>query len=440
MKKYLPIIIICLVAIALRVGWWSYTNYTAEDSHITYQFAKQVHAGNGFVFNTGERIYGTTTPLFTLLLAGWLFVSSDIVLGSKLLGLAASLGGLVFLYFSFREERTAIIAVSVLAISMKLIVEDMAGMETSFLLLFMMGAIWGYAKDRHYFAGVMCGLLLWTRIDSAVFVAVLALTYIAQSKPIFKFLAGTLVYLPWVIFATLYFGSPVPFTITAKTVAYGTGLADPLKHAGKIVDYITIPVLALTAIGIFYKRNPLLSWFFFATFLFLVASGTTFFDRYFYTLMVTALVIASVLASRVKNLFGVAFIVFLLSCFSWNSQVVDYKNLQVDRHNVLKNIGLWFRNNTQVDATIQLEPLGYIGYYADRTMLDEVGLITPQVVELKKQGVSGESMYPYLWTDYILLQCRQAENVMDDFSKEYAMVAMFENGYARSCYEIWKRL
>lgn len=62
--------ILLAVAVALRVAWGSYTHYIYEDAYITFRYARNLANGNGFVYNVSERIYGTTTPLFTLLLAG----------------------------------------------------------------------------------------------------------------------------------------------------------------------------------------------------------------------------------------------------------------------------------------------------------------------------------------------------------------------------------
>src|SRR3990170_6336850 len=42
---------------------------TIDDAYITFRYARNLLAGNGFVFNPGERVLGTTTPLYTLLLA-----------------------------------------------------------------------------------------------------------------------------------------------------------------------------------------------------------------------------------------------------------------------------------------------------------------------------------------------------------------------------------
>lgn len=447
MKKYLPIVIISLLAIALRVGWSTYTDYAAEDAHISFQFAKQISRGNGFVFNSGETIYGTTTPLLAILLAAWLLVSSNIVLGAKLIGIVSVVGGLWFLYFAMPYRKAAIIATSILAVSLKLISEEMAGMETPLLFLFMAGAYWGYTKDRPYFSGIMCGLLLWTRIDSIVFVGALFLSFLFFGTlgrlwtSTVRFTIGTLVYIPWLIFAWAYFGSPIPYTITAKSVAYGLTPLPIAVHFLRMIEYISWPVFLLTIVSVLYvgKRNLFLAVFFTANALVLAKSGATFFDRYFYSITVISIIMCSLMAAGVKGWFWKAVIILALvyGSSNWQAYVEHPKYIQSMRNEVLQDIGLWLNENTPEGSTILLEPLGYIGYYADRVMLDEVGLVTPRVVALHKAGVRGHEFYLYLWPDYVLLQCTQP---MGDIGMYYERVRMFDNGYPRACYDIWESI
>ena len=43
---------------------------TIDDAFITFRYARNLLAGSGFTFNPGEAVLGTTTPLYTLLMAG----------------------------------------------------------------------------------------------------------------------------------------------------------------------------------------------------------------------------------------------------------------------------------------------------------------------------------------------------------------------------------
>lgn len=436
MKKLIPLL---LLSALLRLAWWFYTHYTAEDAYITFGFARRLAEGQGFAYNIGEPIYGTTTPLFTLLMTLWMFISSDPALGATLFGLLASLGGLVFLYLSLNRWETQF-ALWPIVLALPIIMEDMAGMETSLLFLFVAGAWWAYQSKRPLLAGVMCGLLLWTRMDSIVFVIVMFFLY-ANKPNVLWFILGTLVYLPWLIFAHVYFGSEIPFTLTAKMVAYGTGVDRLPMQFGRLLDYFPLPLFLSTmaSFAVLPRKYIPLAIFFVLETAFLCYSGSTFFSRYFYLLFVTSsLLIGVALSIQTKRWKVIGLLAFLLMTFRWET-VEHYKYVQEERHANLQKIGMWLNENTPVDATLQLEPLGYMGYYADRFVYDEVGLVTPVVVELHRRQIGADNFYKYLKTDYVILQCGQARNVMEDFDRDYDLIQTFTEGHPRACYEVWER-
>src|SRR5438552_180061 len=47
----------------------AYDAFLPDDSYITYRYALNLLHGHGLVFNPGEYVLSTTTPLYTLLLA-----------------------------------------------------------------------------------------------------------------------------------------------------------------------------------------------------------------------------------------------------------------------------------------------------------------------------------------------------------------------------------
>src|SRR5260221_4694437 len=60
---------IALLAVGARLWMAWVTHSTAEDFLITLRYAENIASGRGFVYNPGERVLGSTTPLYTLLLA-----------------------------------------------------------------------------------------------------------------------------------------------------------------------------------------------------------------------------------------------------------------------------------------------------------------------------------------------------------------------------------
>src|SRR3972149_3031325 len=65
-------ILIILMIASLIPLWAAYRHHTflSDDAYITLTYVKNLVKGHGFVFNYGPPILGTTTPLFTLIIAG----------------------------------------------------------------------------------------------------------------------------------------------------------------------------------------------------------------------------------------------------------------------------------------------------------------------------------------------------------------------------------
>lgn len=442
MKKHIPFLLILSLGVGLRIWWWSYTRHTAEDAHITFQFARMVAEQAEFAFNPGQPIYGSTTPLLTILLSLWYEFNTDIVLGSKVIALLAFAGGMIFLYQSL-EGHARWIAPLLVATSFRLIAEDMSGMEMSLLFFFMMGSIRGLFSREIWISGLMCGFLLWARMDMVVFVIAMAIAHFLNKKPVLPFLAGTLIYVPWLVFAWYYFGSPIPFTVIAKEVAYGTpsSFGEHWKHLVAIANYLSLSIVITTLVAFYFTGRRVLFLCLFIAFevAFLGMTGSTFFPRYFYLLTTACLIVIAIAIPALRDYRLMILASTFLIAITFNTEQISYyKNLQENRYAVLQQIGAWLNANTDPESTVLLEPLGYVGYGAQRIMLDEVGLITPRVVELHRQDVGGKNFFRYLHTDYILFQCHQADGVMDDLRLEYEAVQLFTDTSFRGCYELWR--
>jgi hypothetical protein len=88
-------------------------------------------------------------------------------------------------------------------------------------------------------------------------------------------------------------------------------------------------------------------------------------------------------------------------------------------------LGLWLDKNTPPPSTVILEPLGYAGFFSNRHLIDEVGLVSPQVVALKKQGYSTLDLITTLKPDYAVLHCDDAFQRSNTFMESYYRLVEF---------------
>ncbi|MEY4069684.1 MAG: hypothetical protein RL721_298, partial [Candidatus Eisenbacteria bacterium] len=68
------LVVALLVCTALA---WPLRDYLTDDTFIHLQYARHLAGGEGFVFNAGERVYGSTSPLWVLLLADAIAMGVD---------------------------------------------------------------------------------------------------------------------------------------------------------------------------------------------------------------------------------------------------------------------------------------------------------------------------------------------------------------------------
>jgi hypothetical protein len=214
--------------------WAIYTQFVGDDAFITFHYARQLAEGNGFVYNPGDYVYGTTTPLFTILMALWYALApGNMSLGAWLGDLAASLVSLVLLSVMLQRAKMSwqmqLAALGFLSIFVKAYHMDMSAAETPLVIMLMMASWVALDSRRPALAGFLAGCLLWTRVDTILWLLALFLFSTPKRAWLLVLTAG-LTYLPWVIFATIRFGSPIPFTIIAKNIAYATDITELPEH------------------------------------------------------------------------------------------------------------------------------------------------------------------------------------------------------------------
>ena len=214
---------------------------TIDDAYITFRYARNIVNGVGFVYNADEYVLGTTTPLYTLLMAAlsftlrsqnfpiialWVNAFADAITCVLLITLGETLSG---------QKRVGVAAALLYAVAPFSVTFAIGGMETSlFVLLIILTAIL-YLR-RHPAFALCAALALLTRPDALIFIGPIGLDYIIREifflrNPQFPIrnslsritLHASLFLIPiiaWTLFAAYYFGSPLPHTITAKGFAY----------------------------------------------------------------------------------------------------------------------------------------------------------------------------------------------------------------------------
>ena len=180
-KRFLVVVCILLAGIcasrAAQLAW------LADDSFISFRYAKNLVDGLGLVYNAGEYVEGYTNLLWTLMMAASMAAGAAPEAASQVLGILCwlALAGALLAWSRHRASHAGL-AFLPLAAALVLIVEDFqvwatGGLETSlFALLSTSGLLLvaaGRRPRRHLVAAaVLLGLAMMTRPDGAIFAAI----------------------------------------------------------------------------------------------------------------------------------------------------------------------------------------------------------------------------------------------------------------------------
>jgi hypothetical protein len=133
---------------------WAY-----DDPFITFRYAENLARGLGFVYNSGERVLSTTTPLFALLLAALSRSGLDLPHLANLIGaLSLALGGLA-LWDLARTWKTPLVGwVGLLLYPSFSLLLTTLGSEMPLYLAFCLGAFAFYARQTYHLTALFIAL------------------------------------------------------------------------------------------------------------------------------------------------------------------------------------------------------------------------------------------------------------------------------------------
>jgi hypothetical protein len=160
---------LCLVGLAAWIGFRIYTGLVIEDAWITYRYAKNIALGNGFVYNIGERVLGTTSPLFALILALFakVFGTEYLPMLSNLVMIPAGAGTGILTYLTLKKldmpKGLSIFWLAVYVLHFNTLWSVVGGLETPLVMLLMAASLYSLVQGQPLRASVWASLLVLAR-------------------------------------------------------------------------------------------------------------------------------------------------------------------------------------------------------------------------------------------------------------------------------------
>jgi hypothetical protein len=426
LRRLLPIDSV-LIALAAIVARGLPTPRTIDDAFITFRYARNLLAGSGFVFNAGQRVLGTTTPLYTLVMAGLAGGSLTsnypwLALLVNALADAAACLLLVRLGERLSGSRAVGLGTALLwAISPMSVTFAIGGMETSVFVLLLVATAHLYVAGRTRATAVAGALLLLTRPDGALLLAPIGLDLVIRQArqrrfPTAEAAAFLAVVLPWVIFASLYFGSPIPHSITAKSLAYDLhpleALVRLLQHYGTpffennlaggywiLIGFIVYLTLSLIGGLQMVRREPrawpvaAFPWIYFVVY---AAANPLIFRWYlapplpFYFLLIligihrllSGTAARPVRAQRWMAVPVAVFTLLSLNAWTWRPDHGPSTPAPQMAWHLLElyytDVGRALAPSVTSGTVVAAGDVGALGYYSGARILDTVGLMSPE--------------------------------------------------------------
>ena len=408
--------------------------YLTDDTFIHLQYARHLAAGEGLVFNPGERVYGCTSPLWVALIALGIRLGADPLVFAKLLGALATLASVLLFERLMRASlRTpALVTAATLAWAGHawMLRWSLSGMETPLAVALTLAGFVAFERDVERTgprAGVWWALAALARPEAALLLGLWVPTVIERARresarSLLSLFPAAVLYGGWLGFARGYYGTWWPQTLAAKAAGSGglEGQIDSVRRQIQIVgatDGVLVILLVLgLAAGLARGARPrfsaraLLPWaWVLAVPALYVARGVPVLSRYLLPLLPVMAWLAwgaaeawwrgepqaapvaagrPIWAGRVSRRGAAVAVLVLaqnLAVYAW-AVVPQVTSFTRGMQQSLIPLGRWLDANAPRDALVATPDIGAIGYFGRRRVLDLGGLVSPRMVPLLERA------------------------------------------------------
>ncbi len=459
MKSVLPKIfaspfLLILLAVLVKVPLF-FTKNIQEDSFITWRVARNFVQYGVIGFNGDERISASTTHLYVLVTAFFQLIFGDGFIYPLLIfsGILFAMGSwwLAQIFFPGDTLKRGFFFL-LLNITPPALTASFLGMEYGILFFLYNSLIYfGLFKNKKWAYFLFPILLLWTRVDTVIFLGIFFLGdwYLKRKFNYLYILGGIIGVVTVVGFNYFYFGEIVNHTITAKKIAYKNltqnnsiefFLYQWAYYGGLIKKYaiytflLFVVFLGFLGYAIFKiiknKKvgTPTTKVILGLILLFALSKITIFsifkayFDWYYwlpraFLFVVTLYYFLNISTWKKKWLFaGISIAGVGLYFFQMlQSYTIGYME-ERQRMTIAADIN---KDNVGIEQSILLEPAGIIPFYTRLYTYDEVGLVNERINDEMRKDEK------YWWI-----------NAVHQFQPDYILTIAKKPGDTNSLYKI----
>jgi hypothetical protein len=410
-------------------GTWGFSSFPLDDSWIHLHFARNLAEGQGFAYNPGVPVAGSTAPLWTLVLAGGFALLGPQLYWAKVAGIGAGLAtALVTARLAARwtgDRWLALLAGVVAAITGPLVWGALSGMEVCLAALLVTAALLRHTDGRDWAPALLLGLATLARPEALLLVPLVWMARPITWRRTAIFVGVTAVCLaPWVAFNLVTAGTPLPATASAKVDGGLVGFLAGTRESARWMLFerpeqfelewfewlwsvnVVLPFLILGGLWAIWRRRwraaalPAAVLLLHPIGMALLAPyrGPAFQEgRYSIHLLPLAIVVAvTALAGLVRwpGLRAVVAALLLVASMAAASRGADRYAWAVQNIDAMQvHLGRWVTAHTPPDARLALNDVGAIAYLSRREIVDVMGLVTPAIIPYRRNGEAGVLAY-----------------------------------------------
>ena len=417
LQKYAKFPLLAVVFTVLVKLLFLLTHHIQEDAFITWRVAQNLLDYGVIGFNGETKISASTTHLyvfvsyvFNLIFGKENFIYPLLIFNSLLFTIGSYFLSKLILENPVHQA-IFIFLFGILPPSIKI---SILGMEYGILFFLEMALLYFGFKQNKIWAQILFPILiLFTRIDTVIFLGIVFLVDIIWNKKIrwFYILGGILGVAVLMSFNWFYFGELVNNTIVAKSVTYAKNMSLALQWKYFLMNYgnfwgmlklpgdfnpFTILVLVFELLAFLYivSKRESKNLFIWIIFLFgwtkqlIFISQRSYFDWYYWVpqILLFAVILVFVLEQKTYKFWWISLLLIFYILPMAAFQTVHSIATGNGEWNYRRSIGLFLKDyEKDKNQYILLEPAGYIPYFSGLKAIDEVGLVDKEIqTEIKK--------------------------------------------------------
>lgn len=417
LQKYAKFPLLAVVFTVLVKLLFLLTHHIQEDAFITWRVAQNLLDYGVIGFNGETKISASTTHLyvfvsyvFNLIFGKENFIYPLLIFNSLLFTIGSYFLSKLILENPVHQA-IFIFLFGFLPPSIKI---SILGMEYGILFFLEMALLYFGFKQNTIWAQILFPILiLFTRIDTVIFLGIVFLVDIIWNKKIrwFYILGGMLGVSVLMSFNWFYFGELVNNTIVAKSVTYAKNMSLALQWKYFLMNYgnfwgmlklpgyfnpFTILVLVFELLAFLYivSKKESKNLFIWIIFLFgwtkqlIFISQRSYFDWYYWVpqILLFAVILVFVLEQKTYKFWWISLLLIFYILPMATFQTVHSIATGNGEWNYRRSIGLFLKDyEKDKNQYILLEPAGYIPYFSGLKAIDEVGLVDKEIqAEIKK--------------------------------------------------------